>query len=49
MLTFISTPARKRRPRVTANHAPRVQPVHGRNCICHCCKPHSNDAAAVER
>lgn len=39
MLTFISIPARKRQPRATADHAPRVQPVHGRNCICHRCKP----------
>jgi hypothetical protein len=39
MISFISTPARKREPRATANHTPRVQPVHGRNCICHRCKP----------
>jgi hypothetical protein len=39
MISFISTPSRERQPRATANHAPRVQPVHGRSCICHCCKP----------
>jgi hypothetical protein len=49
MLTFISTPARKRQPRATANHAPRVQSVHGRNCICHLCKPYPHGPAAVER
>jgi hypothetical protein len=49
MLTFISTPARNRQPRATANHAPRVQPVHGRNCICHRCKLHPHARAAVER
>jgi hypothetical protein len=49
MISFISTPARKREPRATANHTPRVQPVHGRNCICHRCKTHPNDPAAVER
>jgi hypothetical protein len=49
MISFISTPARKREPRATANHTPRVQPVHGRNCICHRCKAHPNDPAAVER
>jgi hypothetical protein len=49
MLTFISTPARKRPPRATANHPARVQPVHGRNCICHLCKPDPHHPAAVER
>jgi hypothetical protein len=39
MLRFIRTPARNGQPRATANHATRVQSVHGRNCICHCCKP----------
>jgi hypothetical protein len=39
MLRFIRTPARNGQPRATANHATRVEPVHGRNCICHCCKP----------
>jgi hypothetical protein len=39
MSSFINTPARNLQPRATANDAPRVQPVHGRNCICHRCKP----------
>jgi hypothetical protein len=39
MISFIGTPARKRQPQATAKRAPRVQPVHGRNCICHRCKP----------
>jgi hypothetical protein len=49
MLTFIRTPARKRQRRTTANHTPRVQSVHGRNCICHLCKRDPYGPAAVER
>jgi hypothetical protein len=49
MLTVISTPARNLQPRATADHAPRVRTVHGRNCICHRCELHPHAPAAVER
>jgi hypothetical protein len=49
MLTFISTPARKRRPRASANDPPRVDPVHGRNCICPRYKPDLAGSGVAER
>ena len=49
MLTFINTTARMRQPRASANGPPRVEPVHGRNCICPHCKPDRAGPAVVAR
>ena len=49
MLTFISTPARKRRRRASANDPPRVEPVHGRNCVCRRYEPDLAGPAVDER